>query len=252
MCRLQVLEGAFKVPVGTWSNLNPTQGLMQAKSFMQDNHPRYDAGWTSSQDEGVYTASRRTVAKVYRKHALGHTDADDLMQRALMGVSVHADKEVTRPFYEVGGARKEQIRCGMTPATFVEESWVGKYLTRKAKDDIKVERHTDTVRKVPDVYSDEGLDQPLVTDMFLAILRTPAGSKEVLALLNNDGDRCLHYIISHLMGTGECMSNSDAAKALNMTKGGGQAQITRSWAKLATLVNEWNMPDTSPIANACV
>jgi len=120
VARLYILNGAVGAPMGTFQ-------IPGEAAWMQTEHPNIDPAWFSAEDSGVYALAYRTV-----RGLLGEEDTEDLLQRAMVGLTPD-EEDRTSPFYGIGrsaGTRKA-ILDGFSPLAVVRDrSFLTKALLR--------------------------------------------------------------------------------------------------------------------------
>lgn len=130
--RLQMLEGAAKVPYGTW--YGSSSGLNKAKSHFegQDVHP----DWFAREDQGLFKLALQGAKDVFKGFSgPAGQDADAIVVDSIMGVSSLTGEKLDSAFYMSGGKNRTEILEGDPPKKFGRNLAI--FMKRKAIDEIR-------------------------------------------------------------------------------------------------------------------
>ena len=137
--RLQVLEGAAGVRVGTWWTKG-RRGLKGAADALSgtDINPE----WFNTGNTGMANYLLRVANNVVRQFRLTHLGGEDLLQNALMGLKIDGSPGAKQLAYTAGTQKADNITSGKeTPKTLVHV--VAAYLKHKASNETKALRRMD-------------------------------------------------------------------------------------------------------------
>ena len=254
LCRLQVLEGAAGLPFGTWSKQGE-RALKRAQAFFTDAKKRIRADWFSTEDTEVYTTALRYVKSKFGEQTQGDIAAEDIMQRAMTGLSTSAEDQLIPLFHAVGCRGLSLLDNGTSPKSFFFLA-THLMLARRVYDAIKVNRHLAALPKTcPDSFKDSS---ELVSDIRMTtLLRDRARLEEAIDFLSENKHRALRLILTDYLSRDmpikeELMTNTDAADYFGVTKQTIGAQIKDSWRALAVLMDTWPMADQTPHSPCCI
>lgn len=231
LCRLQVLEGAFGVPVGTWSK-EPHRGLSAVRAFLRDGDraPKLHPLWVVAGDSGLYKAARHIVSRI-----LSEADTDDVMQRVLSGLGAKAEKAAFL-FWEAGKADAKAVCRGMNPTNFAAHNLTW-FLRRKATDVVKSHRR--------DVPYDPGTDNTAYVEVPVPVyerLWDVANRAKVFAALDADTRRThryFRYLMDTFYVTGDTPKHTEIAAHFGVGKVQVGSGIKESLIYLAPFMPSW-------------
>lgn len=258
LCRLQVLEGAAGLPFGTWSKQGE-RALKRAQAFFTDAGRRIRADWFSTEDMGVYTTALKYARSKFRNQTQGDIAAEDILQRAMTGLSTSAEDQITPLFHAVGCRGLDLLDKGTSPKSFFFLA-THLMLARRVYDAVKANRHQEftpeyeeMVRSLPPADSSD-----LVSDIRMTtLLRDKARLVESIDFLSENKHRALRLILTDYLQRGnpikeDLMTNSDAADHFCVTPQTIGVQIKDSWRALAVLMDTWPMADQTPQSPCCI
>jgi hypothetical protein len=180
--RAMILEGAAGVRPGTWSNGDTMRNLREAKGILLGEHPKMDPSWFSYKDSGAWDVLKRRVGAVFQSNGISDSDAEDILHRALLGLTKQNDQGAL-PLERAGQNLRDKIFAGTDKPKSVAGGLAGQFFVRKAIAEIKLmkRRETNHGQRV-DVYENAdqaGNMQTFGNDfakVFMDIMTTP-GSK---------------------------------------------------------------------------
>lgn len=148
MLRAQVLEGAAGVREGTWWK-NGQRGLDKALAFFSDKGDPVKPEWFSKEYSGMYGILRTTVGKILRKSGVAFEPLD-IINNALMGLSLSGGSGQKRPPYEAGKKLSPGIKAGKEHPKSVAAGKLGSYLNRKVLNEAKTIKFNEGIPIGPD------------------------------------------------------------------------------------------------------
>lgn len=124
--RLQVLEGAFNKPDGSWWP-SERRGLREAEKAIEgtDTSPK----WVSEGNTGMFALLYRLASNTVKKYRL-NVDVDDLMQNIVMGLGVNLDT-TKKAAYEVGRINSARIKSGKETPQSIAAGVLSTFIDRK-------------------------------------------------------------------------------------------------------------------------
>jgi hypothetical protein len=135
MMRLQVLEGAANVPLGSWWQKG-SAGLDIAKNWFADKEPnnKIDPTWFSPRFTTCFSIVEAQVAAKIRSYRLNE-DPFDYITNALMGLSLSADVETVAPAYKTGEMATVGILSGKETPITLAKGPLGTFFKRRVDRD---------------------------------------------------------------------------------------------------------------------
>jgi len=132
LVRCFLLEGAAGVRPRTWANQSARANLKKAEARLKSEHPNMDDAWFTTRDTGAWKVLENRVGKVFRQFGLDDDERQDVLHRALYGLTVDLSQGKI-PLWE---AAHSHLKDGMfegreTPIT-VCAGLAGKWFHRKA------------------------------------------------------------------------------------------------------------------------
>lgn len=130
LMRIQVLEGAAGVPVGSWMKLQ-RKGMQLAQQHFEGKP--VDPSWFAlGTNTGMYALVYRAVQKGIDVAKYRHVDPLDMINSGLMGIGANIDgDEIKRPCYAAGLKASSGIQSGSETPTKVAAGFLGRIFYNK-------------------------------------------------------------------------------------------------------------------------
>ena len=201
MLRLQVLEGAAGVPVGSWFGKGRL-GFKSAQDALASTQIQPE--WFDLNESNMYSILKRSSKALL--HSYGATaEPYDLLNNALMGITIDASSmdegagQTLRPPYEAGKYLSAKIKQGVETPDSVAKGILGTFIKRKVQNESRnviqplPEDDKGAIRDIqenkPSTYG--GIGEFLAALMFGRGPQSPLG-KELINLMRKtwkDADR---------------------------------------------------------------
>lgn len=131
LARCLLLEGAAGVKAMTWGKMG-ARGLAKAEAMLKAEHPSMDPDWFTTRDTGAWRILENRVGRVFRSYKLDDDERQDILHRALFGLTVDNNVGLI-PLWE---ASHRHLKDGMFAGTETPKTacagLAGQWFVRKA------------------------------------------------------------------------------------------------------------------------